>query len=52
LDEAHFILAIEDPKVVNDADAARAMVAKDAALAAEQRNAAQPKPHHFELSPE
>jgi len=52
LDEAHFILAIEDPKVPHDAEATRVMEAKDAALATEQRNAAQPKPHHFELSPE
>jgi len=52
LDEAHFILAIEDPKIANDADATRAMEARDAALAAEQRNAAQPKAHRFELSPE
>jgi hypothetical protein len=52
LDEAHFILAIEDPKITNDADATRAMEAKDAALIAEQRAAAQPKPHRFELSPE
>jgi lysophospholipase L1-like esterase len=52
LDEAHFILSIEDPKVLNDADATRAMEAKDAALAAEQRDAAQPKPHRFELAPE
>jgi lysophospholipase L1-like esterase len=52
LDEAHFILAIENPKISNDADATRAIEAKDAALAAEQRAAAQPKPHRFELSPE
>jgi len=41
LDEAHFILAIENPKISNDADATRAIEAKDAALAAEQRAAAQ-----------
>jgi lysophospholipase L1-like esterase len=52
LDEAHFILAIEDPKVSGDADTTKAMEAKDAALQAEQRKEAQPKPHHFELSPE
>lgn len=52
LDEAHFILAIEDPKIANDADATSALEAKDAALAAEQRKMAQPKPHRFELSPE
>jgi len=52
LDEAHFILAIEDPKVPNDADVTRVIAEKDAALVLEQRNAAQPKPHRFELSPE
>lgn len=52
LDEAHFILAIEDPKVANETDATKAVEAKDAALALEERNAAQPKAHSFELSPE
>jgi lysophospholipase L1-like esterase len=52
LDEAHFILAIEDPNVANEAEATSVIAAKDAALAAEQRNRAQPKPHRFELSPE
>jgi lysophospholipase L1-like esterase len=52
LDEARFILAIEDPKVSEDADSLNAMEVKDAALAAGQRTAAQPKPHAFELSPE
>jgi lysophospholipase L1-like esterase len=52
LDETHFILAVEDPKVSNAPDATRAIEEKDAALAAEQRLAAQPKPHRFELSPE
>jgi hypothetical protein len=52
LDEAHFILAIENPKVANDAAATSAMQAKDDALAAEQRAATQPKPHSFQLSPQ
>jgi len=52
LDEAHFILSIEDPKVANAADYTSAMEAKDAMLAAEQRKMAQPKLHRFELSPE
>jgi lysophospholipase L1-like esterase len=52
LDETHFILAIEDPKVANAAGATSAIEEKDAALAAEQRLAAQPKLHRFELSPE
>jgi lysophospholipase L1-like esterase len=51
LDEAHFILAIEDPKAANDEDATRVLEAKDAALIEEQRKMAQPKPHRFELSP-
>ena len=52
LDEARFILTIEDPKVPDGAEAARAIEAKDASLAEEQRKAAQPRPHKFELSPE
>jgi lysophospholipase L1-like esterase len=52
LDEARFLLAIEDPTVANAAEATSAIEAKDAALAAEQRKLAQPKPHRFELSPE
>jgi lysophospholipase L1-like esterase len=52
LDEAHFLLAIEDPKAGDDADTLRALAAKDAALADEQRKLAQPKPHRFDLTPE
>ena len=52
LDEARFILTIEDPKVPDGAEAARAIEAKDASLAGEQRKTAQPKPHKFDLSPE
>jgi lysophospholipase L1-like esterase len=52
LDEAHFILAIEDPKAAHAADAVSAMEEKEAGLIAEQRKLAQPKPHQFELSPE
>ena len=52
LDEARFLLTIEDPKTGNDVETLRALEAKDAALAMEQRRLAQPKPHHFELSPE
>ncbi len=52
LDEARFILTIEDPKVSDGAEAARAIEAKDASLAGEQRKTAQPKPHKFDLSPE
>jgi lysophospholipase L1-like esterase len=52
LDEAHFLLAIEDPKAADAAEASKAIEEKDAALLAEQHKAAQPKPHHLELSPE
>jgi len=52
LDEAHFIVAIEDPKVANDAEAVRVLGEKDAALATEQRQAAQPQPHRFTLTPQ
>ncbi len=52
LDEVHFLLAIEDPKAGDNAGALKALEAKDAALAGEQRKLAQPKPHRFELSPE
>jgi lysophospholipase L1-like esterase len=52
LDEVRFLLAIEDPRTGNDAETLRALEAKDAALAMEQRRLAQPKPHRFELSPE
>ena len=51
LDEAHFILAIEDPKA-HDAEAAtKAIEEKDAALQQEQHKDAQPVAHHFELVP-
>ena len=52
LDEAHFLLAIEDPKAADAAEASKAIDEKDAALLAEQWKTAQPKPHHFELSPQ
>jgi len=52
LDEALFILIAEDPKASNQIELTRAIETKDAALAEEQRKAAQPKPHRFELVPE
>jgi lysophospholipase L1-like esterase len=52
LDETNFIMSIEDPKVSGTADTSRAIGAKDAALLAEERKQAQPKPHHFELLPQ
>jgi lysophospholipase L1-like esterase len=51
LDQAAFNLAIEGPKVAGEADAAKVIRMKDAALSEEQRKAAQPKPHRFEISP-
>jgi hypothetical protein len=52
LDEARFLVAIEDPKVAGSAEAVAALEAKDPALVAEQRKLAQPKPHEFVLSPQ
>jgi lysophospholipase L1-like esterase len=52
LDESYFILAVEDPAAIDIEGWTKVMEAKDAALAAEQRKVAQPKPHRFELSPE
>jgi lysophospholipase L1-like esterase len=52
LDEARFILFIESPALTDEAGAMKAIDEKDSALAAEQRKAAQPKTHQFELSPE
>jgi lysophospholipase L1-like esterase len=52
LDEANFILAIEDPKAPDAAGATKAIEEKDAALAEQQRKAALPLPHVFELIPE
>ncbi len=51
LDQAAFNLAIDDPKVDGEADATKVIRMKDAALSVEQRKAAQPKPHRFEISP-
>jgi lysophospholipase L1-like esterase len=52
LDEANFVLAIEDPKIADAAGGSRAIEEKDAALKEEQRKAAQPVSHRFELLPE
>jgi hypothetical protein len=52
LDEAHFILAIEQPTIADAALATKAIEEKDAALAEEQRKAAQPVVHTFELDPQ
>jgi lysophospholipase L1-like esterase len=52
LDEARFILAIEDPVAPDAAAAAKAIEEKDAALQDEQRKTAQPVAHRFELIPE
>jgi hypothetical protein len=52
LDDAHFILAIEDPKVTDDAGVTRAIEEKTAAVIVDQRKQAQPLPHKFEVAPE
>jgi lysophospholipase L1-like esterase len=52
LDEAHFILAIEQPTIADAALATKAIEEKDAALDEEQRKAAQPVVHTFELDPQ
>jgi len=52
LDESRFILGVEEPAVAHGAEAIKAIEEKDAALDTEQRKAAQPKAHHFVLSPE
>jgi lysophospholipase L1-like esterase len=49
LDEAHFILAIEDPVAPDAAAATKAIDEKDAILQEAQRKTAQPLAHHFEL---
>jgi lysophospholipase L1-like esterase len=51
LDETVFRLAVEEPRVDGVAEAVKAIRAKDAGLAEEARKLAQPKVHHFELSP-
>lgn len=52
LDQANFILAIEDPIAPDAGAATKAIDEKDAALAVQQRKAAQPVPHTFTLIPE
>ncbi len=52
IDNAHFIVAIEDPKVPDEAGMNKAFEEKDALLSADQRKSAQPKPHSFELDPQ
>jgi lysophospholipase L1-like esterase len=52
LDQANFILAIEDPKAPDAAGATKAIEEKETDIEAEQRKAAQPLPHAFELDPE
>jgi lysophospholipase L1-like esterase len=52
LDEANFILAVEQPAIADAAAATKAIAEKDAALVEEQRKAAQPVMHTFELKPE
>lgn len=52
LDQANFILAIEDPKAPDAAGATKAIEEKDSVLAEQQRKAALPVPHTFALIPE
>ena len=52
LDQANFILGIEDPKAPDAASAAKAIAEKDATIIDEQRKSALPLPHVFELTPE
>lgn len=52
LDQAHFLLTIDDPKVPSDPAATKAIQAKDAALWEQQRKSSQPHPHAFELLPQ
>jgi lysophospholipase L1-like esterase len=52
LDEAHFILAIEDPTVADAAAATKAIEEKDTLLEEKQRKDVQPVAHHYELVPE
>jgi len=52
LDEARFLLAIEDPVAPDAAAAVKAIEEKDAALQQEQHKDAQPAAHRFELIPE
>ncbi len=51
LDQANFILAIEDPKTPDAAGATKAIEEKDGAIVDDQRKSAQPLPHVFELIP-
>lgn len=52
LDQANFVLAIDDPKSASDATVTRSIEAKEAALLKEERKASQPRPHSFEILPE
>lgn len=52
IDNAHFVVAIEDPEVPDEAGMNLAFEEKDALLTADQRKSAQPKPHAFELDPQ
>lgn len=52
LDQANFILAIEDPKAPDAAGATKAIEEKESLLEEEQRKSAQPLPHNFELDAE
>lgn len=50
LDDAHFVLYLDDAKAPAAADAGKVLRQKDEALAEQQRAAAQPKAHQFALA--
>jgi lysophospholipase L1-like esterase len=52
LDGAHFEVDEEPPTVPDATSFDKTLEEKDAAMLADQRKAAQPKPHKFELSPQ
>lgn len=52
LDEAYFILSLEEPKASDVPEVVRSIRAKDAALESEQHKISHPVSHHFELIPE
>ena len=52
LDEANFILTIDDPKFAADPAAIKELETKDSALIEEERKACRPRPHAFVLLPQ
>jgi lysophospholipase L1-like esterase len=52
LDQANFVLTIDDPKSAVDAAVTKSIEAKEAALLQEERKECQPHPHTFEVLPD